>query len=182
MDDSSAVLWSNKSVKHQYTMASCIIPMLFSFLQHPMSTKTSIPMEKKTTTKQSVPAWNNGLSAILLKLNPAQIPQKKKQKNICLASKHMCNILLSKENSRKSIKIRQPVSGVYTAAGFYLLLLMCRHGATQQLQGRHKGSSRSNTLCENMEDHNLFPLSCTSNFIKVLLENISSMCKTFSKI
>lgn len=69
----------------------------------------------------------------------------------------MCNILLSKENSRKSIEIRQPVSGVYTAAGFYLHLLMCRHGETQQLQGRHKGSSRSNTLCENMEDHKSFP-------------------------
>lgn len=68
-------------IKYKSKVASWTIWMLLSFLQHPKSRKTSNPKEKynsTTATKASMPAWNNGLSAILLKLNPAQIPPKKK--------------------------------------------------------------------------------------------------------
>lgn len=51
----------------------------------------------------------------------------------------MCNILLSKENNRKSIKIRELLSGAFTASGIYLHLLMCRHGATQATRQQAQG-------------------------------------------
>lgn len=58
------------------------------------------------------------------------IQHKSHTKNICLRSKHMCHILLSGENNRRSIKTSEKrehggVSPVWAAAGSYLNQLMC---------------------------------------------------------
>lgn len=57
------------------------------------------------------------------------IQHKSHTKNIRLGSEHMCHILLSRENNRRSIKTsgkweHERVSPVWLTAGFYLNLLM----------------------------------------------------------
>lgn len=60
----------------------------------------------------------------------SSIQHKSHTKNICLRSEHMCHILLSRENNRRSIKTRGKrehggASPVWAAAGSYLNQLMC---------------------------------------------------------
>lgn len=67
------------------------------FLRHPKLNEPSSPMGNGACQHGTIDCQPFFWSLI---------QHKSHSKNICLSSKHMCHILLSKENNRKSIKIK----------------------------------------------------------------------------